>query len=257
MLYFSIFASAYALNIIYMSVFYHRGFTHGAFTMGPRLRRFIFHTGCWVTGLDPKAWVCMHRLHHQHSDGPEDPHSPHQAGVLGVFRAQLNSYIRTLRGLVVGRERYASVVADLDFPVSWTNRGRLWFAPYALHLAIGAVASLVWHDVFLGLAYWAGLMSHPVQGWMVNALGHAYGYRNFDTPDQSRNNTLVAWLVLGEGFQNNHHRFPASAQFSWRWWEVDLGFVICRALEAVRLIEIREEGLAREEPAAVLVPTLE
>src|SRR5688572_27949779 len=110
MLYFVVFAVAYGLNIIYMSVFYHRGFTHGAFTMRPGLRRFVLSTGCWVTGLDPKAWVCMHRLHHLHSDGEEDPHSPHQVGVLGVFRAQLMSYIRALRGLAVGRERYTSVV---------------------------------------------------------------------------------------------------------------------------------------------------
>ncbi len=42
------------------------------------------------------------------------------------------------------------------------------------------------------------MMSHPVQGWMVNALGHAVGGRNFDTPDDSRNNTVVSWLVSGE-----------------------------------------------------------
>jgi stearoyl-CoA desaturase (delta-9 desaturase) len=240
------FALSYGLNIVYMSVFYHRGFTHGAFVMGPRLRRFVASTGSWVTGLDPKAWACMHRLHHLHSDGEADPHSPHQVGILGVFRAQLVSYVRVLRGLAVGRERYTNIVCDLEFPVSWANRGRLWFTPYLLHVAIGVATGAAFHDAGLGLAYWIGLMSHPVQGWMVNALGHKYGYRNFETADQSRNNTIVAWLVMGEGFQNNHHRFPASAQFSWRWWELDLGFVACCALDAIGLIEIRREHLVRD-----------
>ena len=86
----ALFAASYCLNIVYMSVFYHRGFTHGAFTMGPRLRRFVAVTGSWVTGLDPKAWACMHRLHHLHSDNAGDPHSPHQVGVLGVF--ELSSF---------------------------------------------------------------------------------------------------------------------------------------------------------------------
>jgi stearoyl-CoA desaturase (Delta-9 desaturase) len=99
--------------------------------------------------------------------------------------------------------------------------------------------------VWLAACYWIGLMSHPVQGWMVNALGHAYGYRNFDTPDQSRNNTLVAWTVLGEGFQNNHHKHPGSAQFSWRWWEVDLGYVICLGLDALGILQVRRESLIR------------
>jgi stearoyl-CoA desaturase (delta-9 desaturase) len=248
MLYFLIFALSYCLNITYMSVFYHRGFTHGSVILGPRMRRFVGWTGGWVTGLDPKAWACMHRLHHLYSDGEQDPHSPHQAGLFGVFRAQLLSYIQVLKGLAVGRKRYTEIVADLDIPVSWANRGRLWFAPYLLHVGIGVVIGLLASDPFLGACYWLGLMSHPVQGWMVNALGHAHGYRNFDTPDQSRNNTIVAWLVLGEGYQNNHHRFPRSAQFSWRWWEVDLGFVICRAMDAVGLLEIRREGLDRPSP---------
>src|SRR5581483_4658789 len=68
MRYLLVFAASYVLNIVYMTVFYHRGFTHGAFTMGPRLRRLVAATGSWVTGLDPKAWACMHRLHHLHSD---------------------------------------------------------------------------------------------------------------------------------------------------------------------------------------------
>ena len=46
---------------------------------------------------------------------------------------------------------------------------------------------------------------------MVNAFGHAVGGRNFDTENQSRNNLAVAWLIMGEGLQNNHHRFPRSA----------------------------------------------
>jgi len=51
---------------------------------------------------------------------------------------------------------------------------------------------------------------------MVKALGHAVGGRNFDSPDNSRNNHLAAWLILGEGYQNNHHSYPASAKFSYK-----------------------------------------
>ncbi len=44
-----------------------------------------------------------------------------------------------------------------------------------------------------------GIMSHPIEGWIVNALGHAVGGRNFETSDNTRNNHLAAGQVLGEG----------------------------------------------------------
>ncbi len=90
----------------------------------------------------------------------------------------------------------------------------------------------------MGLCYYLGMMSHPIQGWLVNSFGHAVGYRNFATSDDSRNNTLVAWTCFGEGYQNNHHRFPKSAKFSMKWFEFDFGWVVTKLLAAVGLIEI-------------------
>jgi len=82
-------------------------------------------------------------------------------------------------------------------------------------------------------------MSHPLQGGMVNALGHAYGPRNFATDDNSRNNHLAAWLILGEGFQNNHHHRPGSATFAYARGEVDLGYAACLVLDRLGLITLR------------------
>ncbi len=40
---------------------------------------------------------------------------------------------------------------------------------------------------------------------------HVWGEREFETTDNSRNNALVALLVFGEGWHNNHHAFEWSA----------------------------------------------
>jgi stearoyl-CoA desaturase (delta-9 desaturase) len=242
-------ATAYLANIFYVSVLYHRGFTHGAVVLGPRTRRFAVWSGSWVTGIDAKAWACMHRLHHLHSDTPQDPHSPYPGGVPGVMLAQLRSYQRVLAGLIVGREPYRSVVADLEFPVHWLNRKRLWFLPYVLHALVGAGLGVAAHSIWLGLAYWLGMMSHPIQGWMVNALGHRFGYRNFETPDRSRNNLLVAWLVAGEGFQNNHHQSPRSPRFSYRWSEVDWGYGMARVAALLGMLRLGESRVGADPPA--------
>jgi stearoyl-CoA desaturase (delta-9 desaturase) len=42
--------------------------------------------------------------------------------------------------------------------------------------------------------------------WSVNSIAHLWGYRSFDTPDDSRNNWLVALLSNGEGWHNNPSR---------------------------------------------------
>ncbi len=247
----SVFAAAYLLNIVTITVFYHRGLAHRAVELSPWLRRLVIHGGIWVTGLDPKGWVCMHRRHHAFSDTADDPHSPVQFGLFGVLLGQLESYERTLVGLAKGNPDYVVHVADLDFSTHWLNRHRVWFVPYLVH-GIVAVALSVTTGIWpLGLAYFAGMMSHPIQGWIVNALGHAVGGRNFETPDNSRNNAVAAWLIAGEGYQNNHHAFPRSARFSYRRGEFDLGYVMCRGLAAVGALEIDHAHLIPDERDAL------
>jgi fatty-acid desaturase len=90
----------------------------------------------------------------------------------------------------------------------WLDR---WFL--LLQLPLGA--GLYWageladvHGGGLGLVLWAiplrlVLVYHVT--WLVNSATHAFGYRNFESPDLSRNCWWVAILSFGEGWHNNHH----------------------------------------------------
>lgn len=241
-----VFLAAYTLNVLMITVGYHRGLAHGAVALSPRLRRFVIRAGVWITGLDPKAWVVMHRRHHAFSDTAQDPHSPSNVGLLGIPLEQLRSYERTLVGLARGNKELEPFTAGLDFDISWFNRKRVWWVPYTVQvliaLAIGAVSGM-W---LLAAAYYLGMMSHPVQGGLVNAFGHAVGGRNFATHDDSRNNLSVALLVAGEGLQNNHHAHPRSAKFSYRAWEPDMGYLACRVMQRLGLLRIDAEHLIPE-----------
>lgn len=235
----SVFLAALFVNALYITVFYHRGLAHGAVRLHPHMRRFVAATGVWVTGVDPKSWCCMHRLHHLHSDTEYDPHSPVKYGLGGVFRAQLLHYVWTMQGLTAGLRRYQSLVKDLDFPVHWVNRRRLWLLPHLLHLGIAIGIGILFHAWAVGACYFLGLLCAPLGGWAVNAFGHSHGYRNFETPDNSRNNSVVAWLIFGEGYQNNHHADPTRASFAARPGEIDWGFaLLCRAARGLGMIEI-------------------
>lgn len=224
-----IFFLGYLLNIFYITVLYHRALTHRSVTLTPLSMFLLKYTGSWVTGIDPKAWACMHRLHHLHSDTELDPHSPIHQGVLGVAMGQLRSYRRILKRLIVGEPTATELVSDIPFDVNFLNRKKLWYLPYFLHLGLALAISICSGHTLIGVAYFFGIMSHPIQGWMVNSLAHKFGYRNHATPDHSKNNRLVALLVFGEGLQNNHHHAPARANFAVRKLEFDPGFWLCKA----------------------------
>ena len=46
------------------------------------------------------------------------------------------------------------------------------------------------------------------QAWLVNSAAHIYGYRYYDQSLRPRENYLVAYLSMGEGYHNYHHTFP-------------------------------------------------
>lgn len=232
----SVLMFGYLLNMFYISVFYHRGFAHNALDVKPNVKKFICKTGVWVTGIDPKTWIAMHRKHHEHSDTEKDPHSPVNCKKpFDMFTVQYKSYSRMMVRLMKKDRIACSTVEDLGIDVHPIMGKGLWYLPYLFQLILSIVIGVFTHPI-IGISYWAGIMSHPIQGWLVNYYGHHSGYRTFNLEDDSRNNILVGVLTMGEGLQNNHHKYPHSAKFSILRKEIDLGYHMCTAARAIGLI---------------------
>ena len=70
----------------------------------------------------------------------------------------------------------------------------------------------------------------------INSLDHMVGTRRFDTPDTSRNNALLALITLGEGWHNNHHYFAVSARQGFRWWEIDITYILLKLMERAGIV---------------------
>ena len=213
----------------------------------------IYRCNRWLGYWSRSQRLVLHAsFHHRYSDTPKDPHSPVHKGFIMIAYQQLLSYKRVLFGLMRREKYYTSVVSDFDFDVSWQNKRGLWYLPYVLHLVIALAYRRSFWCLVLGAAYFHHIMSHPVQGWMVNSMGHYLGYRNFNTEDNSRNNTMVAWLVAGEGYQNNHHRYPRAVKFSMKWWEFDWGYGMCTAMRTLGIVKFDPpaslQSIDRPEP---------
>ena len=66
--------------------------------------------------------------------------------------------------------------------------------------------------------------------WAVNSATHLWGYRSFETDEDSRNNIIVGLISNGEGWHNNHHADPRSARHGHSWWEIDNTWLTIRFL---------------------------
>ena len=216
----------FAIRMFAITGFYHRYFAHKTFRTS-RGWQFVFALlGASAAQRGPLWWAAHHRHHHQHSDREEDLHSPHQGGFwwshMGWFTCD------------------AGFRTDERRVKDWLRFPELRFINRFDALVPGACALLIY---FLGeaLAAWApGLGTNGLQllvwGFFIstvvlfhatvsiNSLSHVWGSRRFDTPDNSRNNPWLALITFGEGWHNNHHRWPQSARQGFRWYEIDLTY---------------------------------
>jgi stearoyl-CoA desaturase (delta-9 desaturase) len=94
--------------------------------------------------------------------------------------------------------------------------------------------------------------------WSVNSVTHVWGYRNYETRDDSRNNPIIGLLAGGEGWHNNHHADPTSAWHGHKWWEFDLSWQTIRVLMLLGLateVALPSPNLAVTYKASASRPT--
>ena len=214
---------------------YHRLLTHGSFTTWPVVRFFCAFLGGISGEGSAIVWVANHRKHHAFSDHDGDPHTPRDGGlwshILWLFPA------RSAEEIAAHVKRWAP---DLDrdpgmhflhktfllwhFIIGATLLGAGW----ALYGRDTGISWLVW-----GLAVRMLYVFHVT--WFVNSATLLWGYRNYETDDDSRNLWWVGLLAFGEGWHNNHHAFQRMAKHGHRWWEVDVTYWAILAMEKLGL----------------------
>ena len=86
---------------------------------------------------------------------------------------------------------------------------------------------------------WGGLIrifAYQHATFSVNSICHMFGRQDYRSRDEARNNWLVAPLVFGEGWHNNHHAFPASARHGLDRGQIDVSWWVIRGLERLGLV---------------------
>jgi stearoyl-CoA desaturase (delta-9 desaturase) len=229
-----------------INIAYHRLLAHGSFKCPQWLERsFVVVALCCLEDA-PASWVATHRLHHNDTDERPDPHSP-LVSFLWSHVGWLLFENRDARSLST-YDRYARDVLRDPFYMR-LERTLLPVWIYLAHALVYFLAGLVvgraaWGTWEIGVQFGSSLVTWGVIlrtvcvwhiSWSVNSLTHLYGYRSYQTAENSRNNWLVALVSNGEGWHNNHHADPASASNAHRWWEFDGIYVVIRSLERLGL----------------------
>lgn len=237
------FALFYCLNIFSITLGYHRYFTHKAFETSLPMRYALgILAQCGVFG-SLRHWCADHRRHHVHSDKPGDTHSPHvdsrgrpHGGATGIKHAHMAwAYGGTATNLdLYAKGLIGDPVIDFCHKTRW-----FWFA-FSVAI-VPALWGYGWGgaDAVLGTVLIAGflrltLATHAI--FAINSFGHCYGYQNYDTGDQSRNNLFLGYVTLGEGWHNNHHAHPRAAINGVRPHEIDPSGWVILAMEKLGLV---------------------
>jgi stearoyl-CoA desaturase (Delta-9 desaturase) len=225
------------ITIAGVTLYLHRCQAHRALEVHPVVSHF-FRLWLWLTtGMITKEWAAIHRKHHAKCETEDDPHSPRIHGINKILFTGVVMYVKESHKAET-MSRYGHGTPDdwLEHHVytPLNKWGVVLLAAIDLALfglvpgAIIYVAQIAW------IPFWAA--------GVINGVGHYFGYRNFQTDDDSTN--IVPWAawIGGEELHNNHHAYPTSAKFSLRWYEFDLGWAYIRVLQSLGLATVRKQA---------------
>lgn len=220
------------VTIVAVTVYLHRYSAHRSLELNAGLKHF-FRFWLWLTtAMNTREWTAIHRKHHAKCETPDDPHSPVQKGLGTVLRRGAELYMEEAKNEETLR------IYGKNCPDDWVERNLYSRFPnlgivlmLGLDLALfGVIGLTVWAVQMIWIPIWAA--------GVVNGLGHAVGYRNFECRDAATN--LVPWGILigGEELHNNHHTYPNSAKLSVRKWEFDMGWAWIKLFSLLGLAKV-------------------
>ena len=263
-----------ALSGVTITVFLHRGLTHGSI----RMSRPVYELGRWMawftTFMRHWEWRRIHRKHHLYTDVwideiRHDPHSPIQIAA----REQIDGFRRVAwhMAAIFHTEAKLADIKDETYELS-TDRpldrlDRVLFdrpvvgavisgVIYATLFAIFA-PGLIGHHRSVGIEFVcvvAGVLALGVHigvmlrfGGAINSDCHK-GKVEHPGVGYAMNVKALSILIFGEGEHLTHHLYPHVAQLSRKY---DLGWRVIQVLRLIGLVEVVAE---RREVLTELTP---
>lgn len=237
------------ISLFSQTFFMHRYAAHSMFTMSKFWEKF-FYFFSWLTQgssyLSPYAYGILHRWHHAYTDTEKDPHSPIFSK--NPFKLMWKTW-KIFNDIVYGKvpieEKWKKNLPEwkeFDEFASSSFSKFVWVIVYG-SIYTGLIQFhhnelVTWNYIVLVPMFLCHCIMAPIHGLIINYFAHKFGYRNFDTKDESRNLLPVDVLMMGESYHNNHHEKP-KPNFGVRWFEFDPVWPIIWLMNKLNIIQLK------------------
>lgn len=185
----------------------HRLWSHRSYRASLPLRVLLMLLASMANQGSIWHWARDHRVHHKHAESDADPHNAKKGfffSHMGWLLVRKHPSIR----LASQRLNFDDLLSD---PVVIFQRALdPWFQMFMCFWLPGLLCML-WGDDFWNGVWVAGALRYVFvlhATWLVNSAAHMFGDHPYDPSIWSAENPLVAFIVIGEGWHNWHHKYP-------------------------------------------------
>jgi len=200
----------------------HRLLSHRAFKTTETISNILSLLSCFCIQGSPIFWVNIHRgYHHRYSDTEKDIHSPVNGKLWAYFLWSCKIKIDSISYKFVPdliRSRFHLLLSKYYFYIIWSGWVVAWMVSPTIFYSLVVAQVITMHLEFC-----------------VNLFCHTdtipFGYRNFDTKDNSRNYWLFGLLCWGIGYHNNHHARPKEISFGYTKFEFDPTTILVKTVQ--------------------------
>jgi len=187
--------------------------------------------------LSPYAYGIMHRMHHAYTDTEKDPHSPSfSKNFFDMMWHTKKVYSDIFRNRFKVEEKFSKNVPAWH-PFDWwaeSMTSRLIWAGLYIAFYIYFAQDMWWLYLLLPIHFVMG----PFHGVIVNWFAHKTGYVNYKQDNTSTNLIFMNILMQGEGYHNNHHKFPSRPNFGIKWFEFDTVYPFIWIFDKIKMIRL-------------------
>ncbi len=221
------------ITIVAITLYLHRGVCHSAIEIHPILSHFFRFWLWFTTSMRTADWVAIHRKHHAKVETADDPHSPAFYGIKKVILQGADLYHKEKNNKETINKYSQNCPNDWIEHNIYTGKNNLGILLLFITniLLFGTVGIIIWSIQMM----WTPIFA----AGGINGAGHHWGYRNYNTNDDSTNMSPVGIIIGGEELHNNHHAYPTAAKFSLRPWEFDIGWMYIKLFSFIKLCKVK------------------
>lgn len=199
-----------------VAIGHHRYFSHNSFKTYKPFHYMLGWLACLGSQGSPIFWTATHLQHHRASDTENDPHGHHS----GYWHSYWG-WIVNLNPRDVPMKFARHLIRDSFQKWMHNNYYKIIWGTIVVFAAIDFLVNQTLYVTLFGLIL--PMMWSTHQEPITNIFGHlkGFGYRNFETKDDSTNSRFFGLLTFGQCYHNNHHAKPYRYNFGVKWSEFD------------------------------------